>query len=239
MVLIFFIAIIAIIIALIIDAGGIELLLLIIGLIIVFIALMIALVIYCSNAESEESKPRFAARPISAELERIDNMNGLEFENYTARLLRQLGYTNVEVTKSSGDFGVDIFAHNGGEKCVIQCKRYSKNLGIKPIQEVYSGKEYYKATTAIVMSNSYYTESAHSLARELGVRLYDRNSLKEMIIMANRLNESSNKISVKPEQKHLSNNEGESESSKGSQIALIAILIFVVAIVVIFNAIYA
>lgn len=97
MVLIFFIAVIAIIIALIIDAGGIELLLLIIGLIIVFIALMIALAIYCSNAENEESKPRFAARPISAELERIDNMNGLEFENYTARLLRQLGYTNVEV----------------------------------------------------------------------------------------------------------------------------------------------
>lgn len=237
MVLIFFIAVIAIIIALIIDAGGIELLLLIIGLIIVFIALMIALAIYCSNAENEESKPRFAAKPISAELERIDNMNGLEFENYTARLLRQLGYTNVEVTKSSGDFGVDIVAHNGGEKCVIQCKRYSKNLGIKPIQEVYSGKEYYKATTAIVISNSYYTESAHNLARELGVRLYDRNSLKEMIIMANRLNESSNKISVKPEQKHLNNTE--SESSKGSQIALIAILIFVVAIVVIFNAIYA
>ncbi len=39
----------------------------------------------------------------------IDNMNGLEFEVYIARLLRHMGY-KVENIKASGDFGVDIIA---------------------------------------------------------------------------------------------------------------------------------
>ena len=40
----------------------------------------------------------------------IDNMDGQSFEYFCADLLRANGFANVEVTKGSGDQGVDILA---------------------------------------------------------------------------------------------------------------------------------
>ena len=40
----------------------------------------------------------------------MDEMEGHDFEYYCADLLRKDGFSNVEVTKGSGDFGVDILA---------------------------------------------------------------------------------------------------------------------------------
>ena len=40
----------------------------------------------------------------------VDEMEGHDFEYYCADLLKEIGYEDVEVTKGSGDFGVDILA---------------------------------------------------------------------------------------------------------------------------------
>lgn len=58
----------------------------------------------------------------------FDRMNGWEFEEYVAELLVRNGYHNVEVTKGSGDQGVDILAQKDDVSYAIQCKHYeSKN----------------------------------------------------------------------------------------------------------------
>ena len=44
----------------------------------------------------------------------MDEMEGLEFEYFCAQLLRQNGFCEVEVTKGSGDYGIDILAEKDG-----------------------------------------------------------------------------------------------------------------------------
>ena len=43
----------------------------------------------------------------------FDDLDGLEFENWCANLLRNNGFVNVEVTRASGDQGVDVLAEKG------------------------------------------------------------------------------------------------------------------------------
>jgi HJR/Mrr/RecB family endonuclease len=60
----------------------------------------------------------------------IDRMDGVDFEHYIAARLRAAGYT-VEITRTTGDFGVDIIATKSGNRIAVQCKRYGKPIGVK------------------------------------------------------------------------------------------------------------
>ena len=44
----------------------------------------------------------------------IDDMEGHEFEYFCAELLKDNGFTEVEVTKGSGDYGIDVLAEKEG-----------------------------------------------------------------------------------------------------------------------------
>ena len=41
-------------------------------------------------------------------------MDGWEFEEYCASILRKNGFSHVEVTQGSGDFGIDVIAEKAG-----------------------------------------------------------------------------------------------------------------------------
>lgn len=110
-----------------------------------------------------------------------DKMDGHTFEYYCAELLRKNGYRNVEVTKASGDQGIDIIAYKNGIKYGIQCKCYSSNIGNKAVQEVFAGIKFYDCKVGIVMTNRYYTASAKELAAKNGIILYDRDKLNDLI----------------------------------------------------------
>lgn len=119
----------------------------------------------------------------------IDNLSdGWKFENYTANLLKKLGYSNVKVTSGSGDYGVDVLASKSGIKYAIQCKLYSNPVGNKAIQEIYSGKDFYKCDAAVVITNSTFTKAAIQLARSLNVTLIDRSALISLLKQINKNN---------------------------------------------------
>lgn len=118
-------------------------------------------------------------------LARIDKMKGREFEQFTADLLRKLGYERVEVTPGSGDQGVDVVAVKDGKRYAIQCKRYAQKLGNKPVQEVFAGKTIYGCSVAVVLTNNYFTEGAKEAAMATGVELWDRDTLRRMMDYAN------------------------------------------------------
>ncbi len=111
----------------------------------------------------------------------FDSMYGLEFEKFCATLLSKNGYKNVEVTKGSGDQGLDIMAVRGGTKYGIQCKCYSNDVGNKAVMEVHSGISFYKCDLGVVLSNRYYTRAAKELAKKIGVVLWDRSDLLNFI----------------------------------------------------------
>ncbi|HCK64906.1 MAG TPA: hypothetical protein DHW49_01445, partial [Anaerolineae bacterium] len=64
----------------------------------------------------------------------IDLMTGQEFENFIAELFSRLGY-ETEITKASGDQGIDVIALKNGVKIGIQTKCYSGTIGNRAIQE--------------------------------------------------------------------------------------------------------
>lgn len=111
----------------------------------------------------------------------FDNMEGHEFEVFCAKLLEKNGYKNVEVTRGSGDQGIDVIACRDDIKYGIQCKRYSSDIGNKSVQEVYAGKTFYHCHVGIVLTNRYFTKSAIELAERNGIILWNRDKLIEMI----------------------------------------------------------
>ena len=110
----------------------------------------------------------------------VDLMSGQEFENFVAKLFSRMGY-ETEVTKATGDQGVDIIVSKNGNKIGIQAKCYSGSVGNSAIQEVVAGKNYYRLDKGIVVTNNFFTESAQQLAQANSVVLWDRNILKEKI----------------------------------------------------------
>lgn len=111
----------------------------------------------------------------------FDQMNGYEFENFCAELLRKNGFENIDVTPKSGDQGVDILAMKDGIRYAVQCKCYSSNVGNTSVQEVHAGKNFYNCHVGVVMSNAEFTQGAISLAAATGVLLWDRWKLKDMM----------------------------------------------------------
>lgn len=110
----------------------------------------------------------------------MDTMTGEEFETYCADLLRENDFTDVLLTKHTGDHGVDITARKDGIVYAIQCKCYSSTVGNAAIQQAYSGKQLYNADIAVVMTNSHFTKQAVEDANHLRVHLWDREKLLEM-----------------------------------------------------------
>ena len=110
-----------------------------------------------------------------------DLMDGRDFEFFCAELLEKRGFLEVEVTKGSGDNGVDILAEKDGVTYAIQCKRYEEPIGVKAVQEAYAGRDYYDRMVGVVMANQYFTKNAVDMAKKLKIMLWDRGYLEEMI----------------------------------------------------------
>ncbi len=142
----------------------------------------------------------FFAKKQTYTIAQLDAMDGQEFENACAKILRCNGFKNVVVTQRSGDFGVDITAIKKGAKYAIQCKRYSRKLGSAPIQEIVAGMRYYGCTKGAVMTNQFFTEPASELARANRIELWDRDILQKMSVGLNMF--TKNNIISKQKKKH-------------------------------------
>lgn len=109
-----------------------------------------------------------------------DSMTGPEFERWCAALLRRNQFRSVRVLGGSGDQGADIIAYKGLRKYVIQCKRYNRKLGNKPVQEANAAVEIYRGQVAVVMTNNFFTAGGVEAGRKCDVLLWDRKKLEEM-----------------------------------------------------------
>ncbi|MBP3351496.1 MAG: restriction endonuclease [Lachnospiraceae bacterium] len=111
----------------------------------------------------------------------IDLMEGHDFEYFCADLLRKKGFQEVEVTKGSGDYGIDILAQKDGVTYGIQCKCYATPVGVKAVQEAYAGRDYYDCMVGVVLTNQYFTTPAVEVAKKLKIMLWDRGYLESMM----------------------------------------------------------
>lgn len=121
-----------------------------------------------------------------ANMAEVDMMKGVQFEHYLQQLFIMLGY-QVKLTRASGDFGADLILIKDYTKIVVQAKRYTKNVGLKAVQEVSGAKKHYGANEAWVVTNSLYTKQAKELAYSNEVFLIDRHDLLTLILNAKEL----------------------------------------------------
>lgn len=139
--------------------------------IIIIIALLLLVIVGICFLISAKRK-----RPSS-----LDLMEGHDFEYFCAELLRRRGFQEVEVTKGSGDYGIDILAEKEGVTYAIQCKCYAAPVGVKAVQEAYAGRDYYDRMVGAVLTNQYFTAPAVEAAKKLKILLWDRGYLESMM----------------------------------------------------------
>ena len=110
-----------------------------------------------------------------------DDMEGHDFEHLCADALRANGYKQVQVTQASGDYGIDVLAQNNGVSYAIQCKRYNSPVGNHAVQEAYAGAAYYGSSVPVVLTNQDFTPAAREMAASLGVKLWGRSELDDLL----------------------------------------------------------
>ena len=129
------------------------------------------------------------ARRVSGRKRRAEQclrLSGPEFEAYFALVLSDNGFKNVEITKGSGDQGVDILAERNGRSYAIQCKNYDGAVGNFAVQEAFAGAEYYGCELAAVVCPGTFTRAAKELAAQTGVILWDGERLSHMMRVSGR-----------------------------------------------------
>lgn len=111
----------------------------------------------------------------------VDRMDGLQFEHYIAALLESQGFTHIQVTPPSGDYGADVIAHKDRERWAVQVKCFRKPVGNRAVNEVVGSKNYYQAHRTMVVTNSHFTPNARIAAFVNNTTLVDREKLAQWI----------------------------------------------------------
>jgi restriction system protein len=107
------------------------------------------------------------------------DMSPAEFEHYCAAVLREMKW-KARVTQASGDQGVDIVADKRGARIVVQCKKYSKPVGNRAVQEIVAGIAHEDADRGVVVATSDFTPAAHALAASNRVLLLHHTELRRI-----------------------------------------------------------
>jgi len=119
----------------------------------------------------EEVVEEIAANTEIPELDFNIEMTGIQFESFCEQKLIKEGWV-VTRTKGSGDQGIDLIIKKGKRNIGVQCKKFSKPVGNKAIQEVKAGISHYNLSEGIVLTNNTFTKSAIQLAGTNGIKLY-------------------------------------------------------------------
>ncbi len=116
-------------------------------------------------------------RYATSDLAAIDQMSGVEFEEFVAAQLRTVGWS-VTHTASTGDYGVDLIAKRGGACMAVQCKRQAKAVGVAAVQQVVAGALQHRCDQTVVVSNQGFTKAARQLATTHRCRLVGREQVQ-------------------------------------------------------------
>jgi len=132
--------------------------------------------------ESEEQEKKDWREQIS---EILHNLDPYAFEKLAQRLLRECGFSDVEVTRKSGDGGIDgtgklringIFSFN----VAFQCKRYKGQVGAPQIRD-FRGSLGTNIEKGVLITTGAFTREAKEEASSEGKRLIDLMDGEELI----------------------------------------------------------
>lgn len=107
-----------------------------------------------------------------------------DFEFLISALYSEMGY-ETQVTKKSGDGGVDIIAKKAsvGEKeiLLIQCKRYTGTVGRPEIMNLYGALSAAKANKCVLVTTSEFSKPGKKFASENNIELINLKELQTIL----------------------------------------------------------
>jgi len=116
----------------------------------------------------------------SAIHDKVTSIEARQFEIEIGFLLRNMGY-RVQVTCSTGDDGVDVFAMRENEKVVVQCKKWRKKMIDRAVIDELAGvAERHGASKSILAATSGFSEAAVNTARQHKIELWDFRRICEL-----------------------------------------------------------
>jgi len=121
------------------------------------------LVFYFAGLNDRVKKKQLRRRHV-AQTKHVDKMSGTEFEQHLADYFARRGYS-IELTPASGDYGADLVLRSRSECIVVQAKRWNSKIGVSAVQEISTARHFYRASSALLITNSSLTKSANELAR--------------------------------------------------------------------------
>ena len=143
----------------------------------------------------KHNKPKIASEDEMLEMESVNwrvqitnilqNLDPYAFERLAQRLLRECGFSDVQVTKHSGDGGIDgtgklriqgIFSFN----VAFQCKRYKGQVGASAIRD-FRGSLGTNIEKGVLITTGAFTKAAKDEASSEGKRLIDLMDGEELI----------------------------------------------------------
>ena len=117
--------------------------------------------------------------------DRLRHLEAYAFDRLAQRLLRECGFSDVQVTKRSGDGGIDgigklriqgIFSFN----VAFQCKRYKGQVGAPAIRD-FRGSLGTNIEKGVLITTGAFTKAAKDEASSEGKRLIDLMDGEELI----------------------------------------------------------
>lgn len=145
------------------------------------VGVWILFVLFCAYKIYRVSRKQSVFQKGTLTVTELDDMNGIAFEELACEILVANGFDLAENTPATRDFGVDILAEKDGMTYAIQCKRYKDAVGLEAVQQVYAGRAFYECHVAVVLTNQSFTANAQKLADKLGVVLWDRETLRNLL----------------------------------------------------------
>lgn len=100
-------------------------------------------------------------------------MGPVEYELALAKHYRSIGFT-VELTPTSGDYGIDLFATLGNRKVGIQAKMYGtgRKVNREMIMQLHGASCYFDCTSAVLATNGQVLADAQRVAAKLNIEIF-------------------------------------------------------------------
>lgn len=113
-------------------------------------------------------------------VDRLQTMNGLEFESFVANLFHGMGFA-VETTQKSGDHGIDLVMRKEGPLIAVQCKRWSTPVGEPVVRDFFGSLMGAGAQSGYVVTTSTFTSQALAFAQDKRIELIDLDALMDLV----------------------------------------------------------
>jgi len=133
-----------------------------------------------ATEQHRELVKRFESRRNQMLLFDWRTLRGGPFEKFLRAIFVELGY-QVQMTRTTGDQGVDLILSKNNVRIAVQAKGYAESVGNAAVQQAHAGMTYHHCTRCAVVTNSCFTASAIELASRVNCVLVDGSKIPALI----------------------------------------------------------